>query len=190
MTAMAENLFTTMEELAARRGWLDERAYVVRSAAHAFEIHTFTDVFTGARAAAAVLVAHGVRPGDRVLLAVPDGIGFVRAFLAILSVHPAEVEELLIKQPDVSDVAVCAIADAQGVSRLVAYVVPTPAGSDDSLKGRLIAGLRGKAAPQKVPRTVGFVPELPRTPTGKLRRRALREAGATFETTGSWQVGE
>jgi acyl-coenzyme A synthetase/AMP-(fatty) acid ligase len=105
-----------------------------------------------------------------------------------VNVHPAEVEELLIKQPDVSDVAVCAVADAQGVSRLVAYVVPTPAGSDDSLKRRLIAGLRGKVAPQKVPRTVLFVPELPRTPTGKLRRRALREAGAAFETTGSWQV--
>jgi fatty acid CoA ligase FadD22 len=105
-----------------------------------------------------------------------------------VNVHPAEIEELIVNQPHVSDVAVCAVADVHGVSRLVAYVVPKPDGDDDSLKSELIARLRGKIAAQKIPHTVVFVPELPRTPSGKLRRRALREAGAAFQATGSWQV--
>lgn len=106
-----------------------------------------------------------------------------------VNVHPAEIEELFVGQPHISDAAVCATPDAQGVSRLVAYVVlDRPMTDDAAVKGKLIARLRGKIAPQKIPRTVVFVPRLPRTHTGKLRRRALREAAATFEATGSWQV--
>jgi fatty acid CoA ligase FadD22 len=105
-----------------------------------------------------------------------------------VNVRPVEIEELFVSQPDVSDAAVCAVADGQGVSRLVAYVVPKPDSPDEALKSALIAALRGKVASQKVPHMVVFVPVLPRTATGKLRRRVLREAGAVLQATGRWQI--
>jgi len=127
-----------------------------------------------------------------------DSEGFLRIagrvddleIVAGVNVHPARIEELFIGQAPVADAAVCATPDGDGVSRLVAYVVPAPGVVDDGqLKARLIAHLRGKLAPQKIPRTIVFVPELPRTYTGKLRRRSLRAAAATFETTGDWLIG-
>jgi fatty acid CoA ligase FadD22 len=105
-----------------------------------------------------------------------------------VNLRPAEIEELFVSQPDVSDAAVCAVADGEGVSRLIAYVVPKQDGPDDALKGALITGLRGKVASHKIPHMVVFVPGLPRTATGKLRRRVLREAGAVFQATGLWQI--
>jgi fatty acid CoA ligase FadD22 len=105
-----------------------------------------------------------------------------------VNLRPAEIEELFVSQPDVSDAAVCAVADGQGVSRLVAYVVPKEDSPGDALKSALITGLRGKVASQKIPHMVVFVPSLPRTATGKLRRRVLREAGAVFQATGLWQI--
>jgi acyl-coenzyme A synthetase/AMP-(fatty) acid ligase len=102
--------------------------------------------------------------------------------VAGVNVHPAEIEELLRKHPRVTDVAVCAVTDEQGVSRLTAYVVCDQPGNP----GEIIAALRGKVAAEKVPRAVVFVPGLPRTFTGKLRRRALRQAAAAYQATGSW----
>jgi 4-hydroxybenzoate adenylyltransferase len=125
-----------------------------------------------------------------------DGDGFLTIagrvddleIVAGVNVHPAAIEQLFLSQAQVRDAAVCAIPDGDGVSRLVAYVVLADGEIDDGqLRSRLVAHLRGKLAPHKIPRTVVFVPELPRTYTGKLRRRALRSAAAAFETTGTWR---
>ena len=106
-----------------------------------------------------------------------------------VNVHPTEIEELFRAQPQVADAAVCSVTDALGVSRLVAYVVPKPdADPDEPWRAALVARLRGKLAQQKIPRGVVVVPDLPRTPTGKLRRHALRQAAAAHETTGAWQI--
>jgi fatty acid CoA ligase FadD22 len=126
-----------------------------------------------------------------------DGDGFLHIagrtddleIVAGVNVHPAEIEELFVTQPAVTDAAVCATADSDGVSRLVAYLVLADDVADDGqLPARLVARLRGKLAPHKIPRTVVIVPELPRTYTGKLRRRALRAAAATHQSTGAWEV--
>ena len=130
-------------------------------------------------------------------IAVLDGDGYVQVtgrlddieIVGGINVHPAELEELLFRHPMVRDVAACATTDSRGVSRLVAYVVPADDAVDRStLEADLLAGARGRVAPYKVPRSVVFVPELPRTFTGKLRRRALREAATRYEKTNSWQV--
>ncbi len=92
-----------------------------------------------------------------------------------ISVAPGEIEELLGGHDAVAEVAVVAVADDDGASRLQAFVVPATTGAvEPSVADELTALARAHLAPFKVPRTVTFVDRLPRTPTGKLRRFLLR----------------
>lgn len=86
--------------------------------------------------------------------------------------YPAEIEQLLGTHPDVSDVAVIGIPDARLGEVARAYVVRRPGStltSDD-----LIAWSRREMANYKVPRTVEFIPELPRNASGKVVKGDLR----------------
>jgi fatty acid CoA ligase FadD22 len=96
-----------------------------------------------------------------------------------ITVSPLEVERVLSGHPLVREVAVAAIPDERGATRLRAFVVATASGTDSTdLEADLLRLARGRLAAFKVPRTVRVVPELPRTATGKLRRHLVR--------TGSW----
>ncbi|WP_405618195.1 AMP-binding protein [Streptomyces sp. NBC_00076] len=90
-----------------------------------------------------------------------------------ITVSPLEVETVLRTHPAVREVAVAAVRDGQGVSRLRAFVVPA-APLRTGLEDDLIRLAREHLAAFKVPRSVSFVPSLPRTPTGKLRRHLVR----------------
>src|SRR6266511_2766983 len=89
-----------------------------------------------------------------------------------VSVHPAEVEAVLVRHPGVADVAVGSAPDPEWGQRLVAYVVPL-----DRLLPPTLAALRGFArerlAAAKAPRELVLVDGLPRTASGKLLRRRL-----------------
>ena len=88
------------------------------------------------------------------------------------NVVPAEVEEVLLRHPEVADAAVVGREDPEWQQAVTAIVV-LEAGSDvspDDLRrhcGESLAGF-------KVPKRVELVAALPRTPSGKLMRRALR----------------
>jgi long-chain acyl-CoA synthetase len=88
-------------------------------------------------------------------------------------VYPIEVEEVLAQHPDVADVAVIGIPDDRWGETVKALVVTrdgcVPAPED------LIAFARERLAGYKLPRSVDFVADLPRTPTGKVLKRELRE---------------
>jgi fatty-acyl-CoA synthase/benzoate-CoA ligase/fatty acid CoA ligase FadD22 len=91
-----------------------------------------------------------------------------------ITVSPLEVEAVLRTHHAVKEVAVAAVTDGSGANRLRAFVVPVtpiPAG----LEAELIALTRDRLAAFKVPRSVSFVPTLPRTSTGKLRRHLVRQ---------------
>ncbi|MEU6224040.1 AMP-binding protein [Streptomyces sp. NPDC047042] len=91
-----------------------------------------------------------------------------------ITVSPLEVEAVLRAHPAVKEIAVAALTDERGFSRLRAFVVPTgPAGT--GLEAELIELARTRLAAFKVPRSVSFVPSLPRTSTGKLRRHLVRQ---------------
>jgi fatty-acyl-CoA synthase/fatty acid CoA ligase FadD22 len=92
-----------------------------------------------------------------------------------ITMSPLEVEDLLGAHDDVREVAVAAVPDATGATKLRAFVVPTGAGPADGLADELIALARGKLAAYKVPRSVHVVSDLPRTSSGKLRRYSLRQ---------------
>ena len=89
------------------------------------------------------------------------------------NLFPGEVEELLITHPAVVEAAVIGVPDEEFGQRLAAYVVLREGQTltDDEVRGFVKQNL----ARFKVPRDVTFLDELPRTPTGKVLKRALRE---------------
>lgn len=96
-----------------------------------------------------------------------------------ITVAPLEIERVLERHPQVGEVAVAAVRDGTGATKLRAFVVPAGAPPDAAgLEEDLLGLARAHLAAFKVPRTVRLVPALPRTPTGKLRRHIVR--------TGSW----
>jgi fatty-acyl-CoA synthase len=88
------------------------------------------------------------------------------------NVYPAEVENAIYGHPDVADVAVIGVPDATWGEAVKAVCVPRPGHRVDA--DSVIAWARERIAGFKVPKSVDVVAELPRNPTGKILRRALR----------------
>ncbi len=89
------------------------------------------------------------------------------------NVYPAEVESAVYGHPDVADVAVIGVPDDKWGEAVKAIVVRKP-GSDTS-EAAIIAYTRERIAGFKCPKSVDFIDALPRNPSGKILRRALRE---------------
>jgi benzoate-CoA ligase family protein len=89
---------------------------------------------------------------------------------------PAEVEAALIAHPAVQEAAVIAREDATNLTKPVAYVVVNQGFlSNDELVRTLQDWVTEKLGAYKRPRWIEFLPELPKTATGKLQRFKLRE---------------
>ena len=89
------------------------------------------------------------------------------------NVYPVEVEEALAQHAAVADVAVIGVPDAHWGEAVWALVIRrdgAPLAGEE-----LIAFARERLAGYKVPRAVEFVDDLPRTPSGKVLKRELRE---------------
>jgi benzoate-CoA ligase len=91
-------------------------------------------------------------------------------------VSPFEVEATLIQHPSVLEAAVIGVRDADGLTRTKAFVVLKPGQS--ASEADLKAFVKDRLAPYKYPRFIDFVPDLPKTATGKIQRFRLREAEA------------
>ena len=87
-----------------------------------------------------------------------------------------EVEEALLKHPEVSECAVVGVPDEARGSIVKAFVVLTPGIAADDVKRRELQDfVKAEIAPYKYPRALEFVDGLPRTATGKLQRFRLRQ---------------
>ncbi|HYB44806.1 MAG TPA: fatty acid--CoA ligase, partial [Candidatus Methylomirabilis sp.] len=90
-----------------------------------------------------------------------------------MNIYPAEIEAALERHPAVQEVAVFGIPSEQWGEAVHAVVVrragraPTPE--------ELMAFGRGHVASYKVPRSISFADELPKTGSGKVLKRSLRE---------------
>ena len=113
-----------------------------------------------------------------------DGDGFLyltdrKAFVIItggVNVYPQEVENLLITHPKVADVAVVGAPSEDFGEEVKAVVQPASweeAGPE--LAAELLAYCRERLSKVKCPRSIDFDRELPRTPTGKLQKRMVRD---------------
>jgi long-chain acyl-CoA synthetase len=98
-----------------------------------------------------------------------------------VNIYPAEIEQHLITHPAVLDVAVIGVPDPEWGQRVVAVIQPVPGAGGDELAAELIEHCRRELASFKCPRQVEFVSDFPRTETGKVQRRVLRDAFASVE---------
>jgi len=94
------------------------------------------------------------------------------------NISPGEVEEAFTHHPDVRGIAVVGVPDEEWGQRVVAFVEPRSEAhaSEDELRAWVRS--RGALAGFKIPESVVFVDELPRTDTGKILRRRLRDGHA------------
>jgi long-chain acyl-CoA synthetase len=93
-----------------------------------------------------------------------------------VNIYPQETENLLVTHPKVIDAAVIGVPDDDLGEVVKAVVQPSPGVENRrDLEIELIAFCREHLAHFKCPRTVDFVDELPRLPTGKLYKRLLRD---------------
>ena len=92
------------------------------------------------------------------------------------NIYPAEIEAEIITNPKVADVAVFGIPDEEWGEQIKAVVQPAEGiEPGDELAAEILAALEGRLAKMKWPKSIDFVEELPRDPSGKLLKRRLRD---------------
>ncbi|MFF3165726.1 fatty acid--CoA ligase [Streptomyces sp. NPDC003273] len=89
------------------------------------------------------------------------------------NIYPAEVEKALAAHPAVADAAVVGLPDERWGESVHAVVVLRP--GTKATPRELLLSLRGRIADYKIPGTYHFAESLPRNPSGKILRRAVRE---------------
>ncbi len=93
-----------------------------------------------------------------------------------VNIYPAEIEGVLGGHPQVLDVTVIGVPNEEFGEEVKAIVVPNDGvAGDDDLRGVLAAHCRENLAGYKCPRSFDFMDELPRTGTGKVKKRVLRD---------------
>ena len=92
-------------------------------------------------------------------------------------VGPFEVESALVSHPAVAEAAAVPAPDEERGSVVRAVVVLADGEPSDALAAELQEHVKRVTAPYKYPRIVDFADELPKTPSGKIRRAQLRGAG-------------
>lgn len=93
-------------------------------------------------------------------------------------IGPSEVEAAIMEHPAVLDCAAVGSPDPQRGEIVKAFIVLRDTWTRDRgtiLEGEIQDHVKQVTAPYKYPRLIAFVSELPRTPTGKVRRKTLRD---------------
>ena len=137
-----------------------------------------TGYLNNPEATAAVFWAEGwFRSGDLGVFD-PDGYLYIVDRLKELiitggeNVYPREVEEVLYARPEIQECAVIGLPDREWGERVVAFMVLSPGHS--RAPEDLRSFLRARLSPFKVPKEFIVVPELPKSPAGKILKRALK----------------
>ncbi|MBL9010753.1 MAG: AMP-binding protein [Alphaproteobacteria bacterium] len=102
-----------------------------------------------------------------------------KAFMIIsggVNIYPQETENVLIGHPKVADVAVVGVPNEDFGEEVKAVVQPAHwDDANDETAAELMAYARAHLSHIKCPRSIDFMKELPRHPTGKLYKRLIRD---------------
>jgi acyl-CoA synthetase (AMP-forming)/AMP-acid ligase II len=129
-------------------------------------------------ATAAMIQDGWLRTGDLGVVDA-DGYLFIRDRLKELikvkgfQVAPAEVEAELLGLPGVADAAVIGVADDEAGERPFAFVVRQPGG--ELTADAILEALRPHLASYKLPKGISFIEAVPKSASGKILRRVLRD---------------
>jgi len=93
------------------------------------------------------------------------------------TIGATEVEDALLKHPSVREAAVIGVPDELRGQVVKAFLVTDGAG-DEALARDIQDFVRARLSQHEYPRQVAFVPELPKTPAGKVNRKVLRDQDA------------
>jgi len=91
------------------------------------------------------------------------------------SVFPAEVEAIMYRHPALVEVGIVGVADPYRGEDIMAFVVLKPDARGVVTEQQIIEWCRGEMAVYKAPRRICFVDALPKTASGKILKRVLRE---------------
>jgi acyl-CoA synthetase (AMP-forming)/AMP-acid ligase II len=123
-----------------------------------------------------------------------DGDGYLyltdrKAYMIIsggVNIYPQEAENVLVTHPAVIDAAVFGIPNEEMGEEVKAVAQPLDmALAGPELASELLAFCRARLSHIKCPRSIDFTAELPRTPTGKLLKRVLRDPYWTDRVAGA-----
>jgi acyl-CoA synthetase (AMP-forming)/AMP-acid ligase II len=136
---------------------------------------------------------HGYRTGD---LGFADEEGFLylvgrRTEMLKIGAHrvsPLEIEQALHEHQAVHEAAVIGAADELLGEVAVAYVVLRD--GEMATAQDVLAFARARLPEHKVPARIMLLPELPKTPAGKLDKRALRRGGPEADQMNDREAGE
>jgi long-chain acyl-CoA synthetase len=111
-----------------------------------------------------------------------DGYLFLtdrKAFMIIsggVNIYPQQIEDILALHPKVADVAVIGVPNPDLGEEVKAVVEPAPGVEpSEALAQEIMEFVRGKLGRQLTPRSIDFTDALPRLPTGKLYKKALKD---------------
>jgi len=94
-----------------------------------------------------------------------------------VNIYPQMIEDALVLHPKVGDVAVFGVPDPDLGEAVKAVIEPAPGvAPDEDLRAELMGFAREKLAHFMAPKSIDFIEEMPRLPTGKLYKRILRDA--------------
>lgn len=98
------------------------------------------------------------------------------------NVYPNEIEEVIAAMPGVAEVGVVGVPDEKSGEKVAAFVVSS---LTEPSRDEIVSYCREHLAAYKVPGSVTFVDELPKSPIGKILRRELRDGALTSKSNSS-----